>query len=286
MDRPTRTETDDPPRRPRAAAAIEARGLVRSFGDRRAVDGVDLRLEQGGFLAVLGPSGSGKTTLLRLIAGFERPDAGSVRDRRARGRRRRRLGRARGAPHRHGLPAGRAVPAPHRRGQRRLRRDRAPDRVAECLELVGLADRAGDYPHELSGGERQRVALARALARRPGGRAARRAVLRARRRACASGCARRSPAILRAAGHEHAARHARPVRGALARRHGRGAARRAPRAGRHAGGGLRAAAHALGRGVPRRRRRAARRSAGDGVRRLRARPLRRRRRAERRGARS
>src|SRR5687767_1984679 len=58
--------------------AVEAHGLERAFGDRRAVDAVDLRLERGGLLAVLGPSGSGKTTLLRLIAGFERPDAGSV----------------------------------------------------------------------------------------------------------------------------------------------------------------------------------------------------------------
>jgi ABC-type Fe3+/spermidine/putrescine transport system ATPase subunit len=62
-----------------AAPAVVAEGLVRAFGGRRAVDAVDLRLERGGFLAVLGPSGSGKTTLLRLVAGFERPDAGVVR---------------------------------------------------------------------------------------------------------------------------------------------------------------------------------------------------------------
>jgi ABC-type multidrug transport system ATPase subunit len=53
--------------------SIEADGLVRDFGGRRAVDGVDLRLERGGFLAVLGPSGSGKTTLLRMIAGSGSP---------------------------------------------------------------------------------------------------------------------------------------------------------------------------------------------------------------------
>ena len=58
--------------------SIEAAGLVRDFGGRRAVDGVDLRLERGGFLAVLGPSGSGKTTLLRLIAGLDAPDAGTI----------------------------------------------------------------------------------------------------------------------------------------------------------------------------------------------------------------
>ena len=64
-------------RDPVHAPAVEAEGLVRAFGDRRAVDGVDLRLEEGGFLAVLGPSGSGKTTLLRMIAGFERPTPAS-----------------------------------------------------------------------------------------------------------------------------------------------------------------------------------------------------------------
>jgi iron(III) transport system ATP-binding protein len=147
-------------------AAVEASGLVRAFGERRAVDGVDLRLERGGFLAVLGPSGSGKTTLLRMIAGFERLDAGEV----AIGGRRvagngtwvepeaRRIGMVfqQGALFPHLSVAGNIGFGAAREG-----------RVQECLELVGLADRAGDFPHELSGGERQRVALARALAADP-----------------------------------------------------------------------------------------------------------------------
>ncbi len=146
--------------------AVEATGLVRAFGDRRAVNGVDLRLERGGFLAVLGPSGSGKTTLLRMIAGFEPPDAGAV----AIGGRQvsgggcwvepeaRRIGMVfqQGALFPHLSVAGNVGFGAAREG-----------RVGECLELVGLADRAGDYPHELSGGERQRVALARALAADP-----------------------------------------------------------------------------------------------------------------------
>ena len=151
---------------PARPAAIEATGLVRAFGERRAVDGVDLVLEEGGFLAVLGPSGSGKTTLLRLIAGFERPDAGAVRI----------AGRPVAGPdawvepeqRRIGMVFQQGALFPHLTvsgnvgfGARRA------DRVAECLELVGLADRAGDFPHELSGGERQRVALARALAPEP-----------------------------------------------------------------------------------------------------------------------
>ena len=146
--------------------AVQATGLVRAFGDRRAVDGVDLRLEEGGFLAVLGPSGSGKTTLLRMIAGFERPDAGAV----AIGGRAvsgngtwvepeaRRIGMVfqQGALFPHLSVAGNVGFGAAREG-----------RVGECLDLVGLADRARDFPHELSGGERQRVALARALAADP-----------------------------------------------------------------------------------------------------------------------
>jgi len=148
------------------AAAVEAEGLVRTFGDRRAVDGVDLRLREGGFLAVLGPSGSGKTTLLRMIAGFETPDAGVVRI----------AGRTVSGPgswvepeaRRIGMVFQQGALFPHLTvGGNVAFGARRSHRIAECLELVGLADRAGDFPHELSGGERQRVALARALAADP-----------------------------------------------------------------------------------------------------------------------
>src|SRR5215207_1413704 len=147
-------------------AAIETDGLSRSFDGRPAVADVDLRLERGGFLAVLGPSGSGKTTLLRLIAGFERLDAGSVRI----------GGRTVAGPGAWVEPEARRVGMvfqqgalfPHLTvGGNVAFGARGGDRVRECLELVGLADRARDFPHELSGGERQRVALARALAADP-----------------------------------------------------------------------------------------------------------------------
>src|SRR5215211_4564448 len=145
-------------------AAIEAHGLSRSFAGRVAVDAVDLRLERGGFQAVLGPSGSGKTTLLRLIAGFERPDAGSVG------------GRPVAGPDAWVEPEARRVGMVFQQGALFPHLTVAdnvgfgaarPERVGECLELVGLSDRPGSYPHELSGGERQRVALARALAADP-----------------------------------------------------------------------------------------------------------------------
>src|SRR5438874_10453100 len=60
------------------AAAVRLAGVRKAYGDVVAVDGVDLQVEPGEFFTLLGPSGSGKTTTLRLIAGFERPDAGRI----------------------------------------------------------------------------------------------------------------------------------------------------------------------------------------------------------------
>jgi iron(III) transport system ATP-binding protein len=160
------------PAPPRMNAVIAVRGLTRAFGRIVAVDGVDLDVLRGRTLALLGPSGCGKTTMLRLIAGFERPDAGTVDvdGRRVAGARtwvppeRRRVGMVFQDyalfPH---LSVGDniAYGLPGRRG----RTERA--RVATVLELVGLAGLQGRYPHELSGGQQQRVALARALAPEP-----------------------------------------------------------------------------------------------------------------------
>jgi iron(III) transport system ATP-binding protein len=146
--------------------AIQAEGVTKTFGDHVAVDGAGVEVARGQLVALLGPSGSGKTTLLRVIAGFERPDAGTVRigGRLVAGEGaweepdRRRVGMVfqDGAlfPH---LSVGDNV------GFARTR----PGRVEECLELVGLAHRSRSYPDELSGGERQRVALARAMAADP-----------------------------------------------------------------------------------------------------------------------
>ena len=60
------------------AAALKLKGIRKSYGQVVAVAGIDLEVAEGEFFTLLGPSGSGKTTLLRLIAGFERPDAGSI----------------------------------------------------------------------------------------------------------------------------------------------------------------------------------------------------------------
>jgi len=155
--------------------AIEASGLVKSFAGRppvRALDGVDLDVEAGSTVAVLGPSGCGKTTLLRILAGFERPDAGTVTI----GGRSVATGNIHIPPERRnvGIVAQEGALFPHLdvagnigfglTGMPRRERGR---RIAELLELVGLAGHQRRRPHELSGGQQQRVAVARALAPGP-----------------------------------------------------------------------------------------------------------------------
>ncbi|MBA2318655.1 MAG: ABC transporter ATP-binding protein [Euzebyales bacterium] len=150
---------------------IHVRGVVKSFGETRAVDGVDLDVTRGRIVALLGPSGCGKTTMLRLIAGFEHPDAGEItidgRIVAGNGRfvapDRRRIGMVFQdyALFPHLDVAGNVGFGLPRRG-----RDRA-EALDGVLELVGLAGLEHRFPHELSGGQQQRVALARALAPQP-----------------------------------------------------------------------------------------------------------------------
>jgi iron(III) transport system ATP-binding protein len=145
-------------------------GLHKAFGSHPVLTGVDLEVPAGSFTAILGPSGSGKTTLLRLLAGFERADAGtiSIGDRVVDGPggqlppERRQIGYVpqEGALFPHLTVAANVafgLPSRERRGPR----------AAELLAAVGLAGLGSRYPHQLSGGQQQRVALARALAIRP-----------------------------------------------------------------------------------------------------------------------
>jgi iron(III) transport system ATP-binding protein len=144
--------------------------LRKGYTGTPVLQGVDLDIPSGSLSAVLGLSGCGKTTLLRLIAGFERPERGTIR-----------LGaRTLEDETSYTPPEGRNigyVPQegalfPHMSVTANIgfglpRRERSQGAVEDLLELVGLQELGKRYPHQLSGGEQQRVALARALARRP-----------------------------------------------------------------------------------------------------------------------
>lgn len=148
----------------------------RETGGVRALDDVSMRLGFGDFAAITGPSGCGKSTLLNILGGLDKPDGGVVRI--------------------NGIDLAKADEAMLTRYRRHtlgivfqffnllpamtvrenielpllLRGEKAraaADRVAEMLDLVGLAARAGHFPHQLSGGEMQRAAIARALAGKP-----------------------------------------------------------------------------------------------------------------------
>jgi putative spermidine/putrescine transport system ATP-binding protein len=150
--------------------AVVFENVERHFGEVRAVDGVSMEVRDGEFFSMLGPSGSGKTTCLRLIAGFERPDAGRI------------------------LLYGQDVSPlpPYERPVntvfqdyalfphmsvgdniayglmlKRVPRAERENRVDEMLDLVRLPGLFSRKPSQLSGGQRQRVALARALINRP-----------------------------------------------------------------------------------------------------------------------
>ncbi len=155
---------------PAATPLVRFERVSRSFGDTKAVSGVDLAIYEGEFFALLGPSGCGKTTLMRLLAGFETPDAGRV----VLG------GRDISADPPHQRPVHMMFQAyalfPHLNvaqnvafGLKRqgLPRAEITARVEEMLSLVRLEGLDRRRPDQLSGGQRQRVALARSLAPRP-----------------------------------------------------------------------------------------------------------------------
>jgi multiple sugar transport system ATP-binding protein len=152
------------------SSAIVASGISKSFGDVDALNGLELDIPEGAFFVLLGPSGAGKTTTLRVIAGLEKPDAGSI--------------------HLTGIDATKATPAERDLAMvfqsyalypkqtaaqniasplraRRLSKsdiDAQVKRVSELLHIERLLERK---PSQMSGGEMQRVALGRALVRDP-----------------------------------------------------------------------------------------------------------------------
>jgi len=149
---------------------LEVRGLVKRFGDKKAVDGVSFGLHRGEFLTMLGPSGSGKTTTLRMVAGFERADSGSIN---LRGRDITEV-----AVHRRGIGMVFQNYAlfPHMSAvhnvafpleMRGVAKREALRKAGSALEMMELSEYGGHLPKELSGGQQQRVALARAIVFEP-----------------------------------------------------------------------------------------------------------------------
>lgn len=155
---------------PNTTPAVRFSQVSRHFGDVKAVDQVNLDIQDGEFFTMLGPSGSGKTTCLRLIAGFERPNAGHI--------------------YLYGQDVSPLPPYerdintvfqdyalfPHMNVEKnvgyglmikKVAKAERHRRVEEMLEMVQLGGLAGRKPGQLSGGQRQRVALARALINHP-----------------------------------------------------------------------------------------------------------------------
>jgi ABC-2 type transport system ATP-binding protein len=148
-------ETKDPPA---SGAALEARGLVKRYGQREALRGIDFAALPGELVAVIGPNGAGKTTLLSILAGIVRRDQGEIR-----------------------LPGGEVGWVPQQaalyrrltveenlRLFARLEGHHDPEAtVQEMLDLTGLSERRSELIARLSGGNQQRVNIAIGLLARP-----------------------------------------------------------------------------------------------------------------------
>lgn len=148
-----------------SGAAASLRGLTRSFGAHRVLHGIDLDIAPGRIVAIVGRSGCGKSTLLRLLAGLDRPTAGTIEIDGASAGWQDRVRLMFQEPR---LLPWQRVAANVEVGLSHAPRGPARRRQAiEALGQVGLSGREGEWPAILSGGQKQRVALARALVSHP-----------------------------------------------------------------------------------------------------------------------
>lgn len=164
---------------------VTVRGVSKTFGVFRALDGIELDVSRGEVLCIIGPSGSGKSTLLRCLNQIEKPDGGSIRidgdlagyrvkgnalyelDDRAIARQRLACGMVfqRFNLFSHMTVLQNVMEGPVTVLKRR--KDEMRQEAMELLKRVGLEEKASAYPAQLSGGQQQRVAIARALAMKP-----------------------------------------------------------------------------------------------------------------------
>jgi putative spermidine/putrescine transport system ATP-binding protein len=150
--------------------AVSMQGVRKTFGSTVALESLDLEIEAGELVCLLGPSGCGKTTALRILAGFERPDAGVVHvggsditgtptEKRGFGMVFQEYSLFPNMTARANIEFGLRV--------RKIAPSERATTVDGLLEVTGLTEHARKFPHQLSGGQKQRVALARALANDP-----------------------------------------------------------------------------------------------------------------------
>lgn len=164
---------------------VRLRGVHKAFGDLVVLDGLDLDAATGEKIVIIGPSGSGKTTILRVLMTLERPDKGTVEVGGEHLYHEERNGKLVKASERHtrqvrlkvGMVFQHFNLFPHMTSRGNvtlgpnkvlgLSKQEAERRAEEFLAMVGLEDKADQYPAQLSGGQKQRVAIARALAMEP-----------------------------------------------------------------------------------------------------------------------
>ncbi len=159
-------------------AMLEVRGFKKTFGEHTVLDGVDLQVNQGEVVAIIGPSGTGKSTLLRCINLLEMPEEGSIRLGKvevsapniSRQQQYQLRGQSSMVFQQYSLFSNKTalenIMAPLLLVQK-MDKPQAEKKAQDVLRMVGLADKANEYPSRLSGGQQQRIGIGRAMVTGP-----------------------------------------------------------------------------------------------------------------------